>query len=86
MKKLTVNKFTYTKPTGDVSDREVFIISVPNDMYFGIDISEYSEEEKEAYAEALNDIYEEYNVLLKEEIKQLGLSSNYRNFKADRIT
>lgn len=86
MKKHEFNTFTYTKPNGDMSEREVFIISSPTDLYFGIDISEYSEADREVYRTQIMFIHNEYMNAMKAELEELGVSSNYRNFKQERIS
>lgn len=86
MKKHKIYKFTYTKDNGDISQREVYVAGVPNKNYFTIDLSEYNEEEKEIYIKGIKEIYETYTEGLKEEIKALGLGSNYRFFKEDGIS
>jgi len=86
MKRFTTNRFTYTKSDDDVSERVAFVLSTPSDMYLTIDLSEFTEQEQIMYADALTEIHKEYTEGIREELKQLGLSGNYRNFKAYRIT
>jgi len=86
MKKFKVSRFTYTKPNGEVSERTAFILTVPTDKFLALDLSEYSPDEIAGYAKELEELYDTCNEGLKEEIKQLGLSSNYRNFIDERIT
>ena len=86
LKKMQVNKFVYTKKTGSVSNREVFIVSTPSDLYFGIDLSEFSETEKEIYAAELEEIYVASKLRVETEIEMLGLSSCYRNFKKEGVS
>ena len=86
LKKMEVNKFTYTKKTGSISEREVFIVGAPSDLYFGIDLSEFSDVEKEIYIAELQEIYEANKVRVDTDIEMLGLSSCYRNFKKDGVS
>ena len=74
-------QFKYRKPNGDESFRDVFIISPPSESYFTIDLSEFTELEREEYTEAL----EEGMLYLKDIIRECGLANNYRNFRRDRI-
>lgn len=76
-----IKTFDYIKKTGEVSNRCVWVISPPSDKMLAIDLSEYSEEDKNYYIEQLTDLF----YVLKEDIKQLGLESNYRYFKKDGI-
>ena len=80
LKKNELNHFTYTKKIGQVSERDVYIVSVPSNKYFGIDLTEFSEAEKEIYVAELEEIYRHYKQKLEAEIQMLGLSSCYRNF------
>ena len=61
--------------------RDVVIISKPSDNYFMFDLSEYSDEDKEYYAIEYEILHEKY----LNDIKALGLSSNYRYFNKDKI-
>lgn len=61
--------------------RDVVVIAKPTDNYFMFDLSEYSDSEKEYYEGQFNLIHENYLA----EIKELGLSSNYRYFKENKL-
>lgn len=75
-------KFTYVKKDGSApTNRTVFPITMPSDKVFGIDLSEFNEEEQELYRAALEVAHKEF---LKE-IEEMGLSSCYRYFKEDGI-
>jgi hypothetical protein len=76
-----IKSFVYKKPEGEISDRYVWEVYPASDKMLAIDLSEFDEKDRAYYVEQLKDIYE----TLKEDIKQLGLSSNYRYFKKDRI-
>lgn len=76
-----IKTFAYRKLEGDISYRYVWEISPPSDKMLAIDLSEFSEKEQVYYKEQLQDLFD----VLKEDIKQLGLGSNYRYFKKDRI-
>lgn len=76
-----VKTFIYKKLEGEISERYVWEIHPASDKMLAIDLSEYSEADRKYYVEQLQDLYD----VLKEDIKQLGLGSNYRFFKKDRI-
>jgi hypothetical protein len=76
-----IKSFVYKKPEGEISERYVWEIHPASDKMLAIDLSEFDEKDRAYYVETLKDIYE----TLREDIKQLGLSSNYRYFKKDRI-
>lgn len=75
-------EFDYVDAKGKHSHRIVWPITKPTEDYFSIDLTEYSETERDFIQEQLNDIY----AVMLEEIKQLSLDSNYRLFKSKNIT
>jgi hypothetical protein len=76
-----IKSFVYKKPEGEISERYVWEVHPASDKMLAIDLSEFDEKDRAYYVEALTDIFD----LMKEDIKQLGLNSNYRYFKKDRI-
>lgn len=77
-----IKHFKYLKPDSEnISSRVVWEIHPASDKMLAIDLSEFSEEERDYYIEQLTAIYQ----VLKEDIKQLGLNSNYRYFKKERM-
>lgn len=62
--------------------RDVVVINKPSDNYFMLDLSEYTREDKEHYEYEFNRIHREY----LDKLKELGVNSNYRYFKEDKIT
>jgi hypothetical protein len=73
--------FTYEKPDGEVSDRSLFVLNKPSDSYFGLDLSEFTVEERMKYNKMLKRLMES----VAEEIEVMGLKHNYRRFKEERI-
>lgn len=82
----TRKQFTYTKENGSVSERDVFILAAPYPDFFGIDLSEYSAEERDFYAEQLEQMYADIKLETDSYLKHLGLKNNYRRFKADGVS
>ena len=78
---MLLKKFRYRKPNGEESNRTVFVLSKPSDMYFGIDLSEFDEDEKSFYESELRKLYNGVEAA----IEDMGLNNNYRNFKQSRI-
>jgi hypothetical protein len=76
-----IKTFTYKKPEGEISERYVWEVHPASDKMLAIDLSEFDEKDRAYYVAALNDIFD----VVKEDIKQLGLNSNYRYFKKDRM-
>ena len=81
MKKGQLANFVYVKSNGDLSNRCVFVISPPSNKLFGLDLSEYSEEERVTIQEELNHMYKE----MEARIDAMDLSSNYRQFLTEGI-
>lgn len=77
-----VLEFDYVDAKGKESHRVVYTINAPTDKYFGVDLTEFDEEERIYYIQALEDIY----TVQLEEIKQLGLNNNYRFFKEEGVS
>lgn len=63
-------------------ERDVVIISKPSHNYFAFDLTEYDEVERAYYISEYERLHKEY----LDNIKKLGLSSNYRYFAEDKIT
>jgi hypothetical protein len=62
-------------------ERDVYTIAKPSDCYFMLDLTEYTEEEKDFYLSEYKRLHKEF----LQAVKDVGLSSNYRNFKEDKI-
>lgn len=75
-------EFDYEDAKGKKSHRVIWPITGPSDKYFGVDLSEFDQREREYYTQALNEIYAVYLA----EIKGLGLGSNYRYFKETGVS
>jgi len=73
--------FTYEKANGDVSVRTVVPIHPASASMLAIDLSEYEPDERIYYAREVERLQEEF----KQEIESLGLGTNWRNFRNDRI-
>jgi len=73
--------FNYTKPNGETSTRNLFVLNSPSDSYFGIDLSEFNEEERSQYNKMLEQLMDS----VKTEIVNIGLEHNYRRFKEERM-
>ncbi len=61
--------------------RNVLFINKPSDNYFAFDLSEYTQVEQDYYEKEYLALHKEYIA----QIKELGLSSNYRYFNKDKI-
>lgn len=62
-------------------ERDVIIVNRASDNYFMLDLSEYSKEEQEFYENGFKELHNKYIA----DLKELGVSSNYRYFNKDKI-
>lgn len=72
-----MKRFTYTKANGDTSERVVYPIQMPSDSLFGLDLTEFTEEEQDHYAAQLELLYAD----VRDAIIDMGLNHQYRRFK-----
>ena len=72
----------YKKANKEESKREVFVLQEPSPNYLAIDLSGYSEDKQEIYAQALTRIQNNF----KTQIEDLGLAGQYRCFKPENMT
>jgi hypothetical protein len=79
---MDVVEFDYTDAKGKQSHRVVFPLAKPSDRYFAIDLTEFDESERAFYVNELQAMYK----VMEEEIRQLGLGSNYRYFIEERTS
>lgn len=77
-----VKEFTYTKPDGKVSERYVWELNPITDMLFALDLTEFDQDERDYYISRLEMLNED----MRDAIIEIGLASQYRNFKSERIT
>lgn len=75
-------QFTYDNGKGKVSERDVLVVSDANDFMTAIDLSEFNDTEKQYYKEEMQEIHR----VFLENIKNLGLGSNWRRFKTTGIS
>jgi len=75
-------QFTYTDGKGKVTERDVVVYASASDFDSAFDLSEYNKDERDYFEEQLLELHEQFLA----DIKELGLSSNYRRFKTKNIT
>lgn len=76
-----LKRITYRKKNKEVTERVVYPIQEPCDSMLAIDLTEFSEEERENYQVIL----EEMSKAFKDAINEVGLSHNYRRFLKEGI-
>lgn len=74
--------FIYKDKKGKVTDRTVYTVHPASDNMLAIDLTEFDDNERGFYTEQLSRLDD----MVKQEIKELGLNGNYRNFKREAIT
>ena len=72
----------YKKADGTQSDRYIHIVSPIQDSLLAIDLTEFTEEQRELYDAELAALHREY----LDSITDLGLSKHWRRFKKEGIT
>lgn len=83
---MRICNFTYTKDSGDVSQRRVLMLSEPHKHYLGLDLSNLSDdgidkEDLETLLTGLEELESERNML----IQRLGFGRRWRQFKPEGI-
>ena len=83
---MKILNFTYTKESGQTSNRVYMPVSTPNENYFGVDLTELDDEQVVAFAL-------EYEVALKtfkdtttSILAKHDLTHNYRYFNPNNMT
>lgn len=78
MKKHNLYQITYKKENGEVSERPVYVLQVPTDLYLCMDLTDLDLEQVKLQLEAATTSF-------NEKLKEHGLYERFRNFKTDRI-
>ena len=73
--------FVYRKKKDEVSERFVVPIGMVDDKLHAVDLTEYSDEEREIFEKELHDLRIDYI----NGIKDAGLGTNFRYFFLDNI-
>lgn len=82
---MNILTFNYTKANGSTSDRVLAVMTKPNTMYEGIDISELSMESQALFAEQVNSAYVTYLAALEAVKASFDVSQNYRRFDPKKM-
>lgn len=84
---LKLNKFKYTKDSGEVSERTVIVTVEPTKNLSGIDISEMEDHSQVvALLEEIEAANKEHLEKLKELYKKYDVQYRYRQFKPENIS
>lgn len=78
--------FQYTKDDGSVTDRVIVPLVKPSADYFGIDISELSEESQGIFADKISDILSTRDEAIHQLMSDFDLRFKFRNFKVYKMS
>ena len=79
-------EFTYTKPTGDVSQRAVIEVQQPSKHFEGIDVSELPEAEFALFVQEYRELKQAQHDATLQLLHKHDLQHNYRRFVPERMT
>jgi hypothetical protein len=74
--------FTYTKPSGEVSNRVALVLSKPSDNYLMLDLSDLDSDE----IDYLEQRVEQYESERKALLNKFNFDPYIKSFKASRMT
>lgn len=83
---MNIITFKYTKKDATVSDRVVMVMSRPDTMYEGIDITELEAADQVMFLEEVNTAYNEYLQALDSIQRNFDVVHNYRRFDPLKMT
>ena len=79
-------EFTYTKKTGDVSQRAVIVTGEPSKFLQGIDVSELQPEDFVAFCTAMAEMQDRQQAERQALLEQYDLKHNFRQFDPQLIS
>lgn len=82
---MNILTFNYTKANGSTSDRVLAVMTKPNTMYEGIDISDMDMESQALFADKVNDAYTTYLAALEAIKASFDVTHNYRRFDPKKM-
>lgn len=83
---MKIVSFTYTKTTGDKSDRVLAVTSEPSKFVEGIDISQFSHDELAEFTVQYGNLVDEFKQKQFELLKTFDLKHNFRRFYPEQMT
>lgn len=73
-------KFEYTDTKGKITQREVFVVTMPTNKLSGIDVTELTEEEQAVFAIEYDALVDEFHSKVDALKKQFDITHNFRQF------
>ena len=83
---MEIKSFKYTKANGDVSRRDVLVITNPSNMLRGMDITELSDEDQVTLASEVSKAYDEFLQKTAEIYEAFDVKRNFRQFDILKMT
>lgn len=83
---MKVKEFTYTKPTGDVSQRTLIELVTPTEHIEGVDVSSLDMDSYADFIKQLKVLEDELNTRRMTLYAAFDLQHNYRRFVPSRMT
>lgn len=78
--------FSYTKDDGKTTQRNIIPISSPTDKYFGIDLSELSEEDQGIFEARYQEIMDTKDSAIHQLMFDMDVRFKFRNFIPAKMT
>ena len=78
--------FTYTKDDGKATKRDVVVINSPTDKYFGIDLSELSEEDQGIFEVKYQNIMDVKDEAIHQLMSDMDVRFKFRYFIPSKMT
>lgn len=83
---MQIASFDYTKTSGDVSKRDVLVVSEPTNVVFGIDISELNPDDMAEFLEDYRKVFDAKQRELAEVMAKYDLANRFRRFTPEGMT
>lgn len=77
---MQIASFDYTKASGDVSKRDVLVVSEPTNVVFGIDLSELNPDDMAEFLEDYRKVFDAKQRELAEVMAKYDLANRFRRF------
>lgn len=83
---MELRQFTYAKPNGNISPREVIITSKPSTNFAGYDVTSLPDLDFANMVSELNALQDKHKTELLLLMQKYDLTQSYRQFVPDRMT
>lgn len=83
---MKILNFTYTKESGETSNRVFMPIFVPTQNYFGVDLTELDDEQVVEFALEYESALQDFEMQVQKILAKHDLKRNYRNFNPNNMT